>query len=79
MTATDKYLNNLYIYMINKYGVDAASRNIQDLEWYVNTGRASTVFLKKLFEAKIFVVARILHRGGSTEDVIKRLKAKLQV
>lgn len=56
------------------YGCDAAEREIAPLKWYINTGRASTAFLKKLFAAKPFMVARKLHMGGSDEEIIKRIR-----
>ena len=56
------------------YGSDAASREIAPLKWYINTGRASTSFLKKLIVAKPFMVARKLHAGGSDEEIIKRIR-----
>ena len=74
MTKSEIYLNNLYCYLIRKYGTDSANRDIQDIQWYINTGRASTEFMRKLYNVKIFVIARILHKGGSTEEVINRIK-----
>ncbi len=60
--------------MLTRWGCDAAEREIAPLKWYINTGRASTAFLKKLFAAKPFMVARKLHAGGSDEEIIKRIR-----
>ncbi len=60
--------------MLTRWGCDTAEREIAPLKWYINTGRASTAFLKKLFVAKPFMVARKLHMGGSDEEIIKRIR-----
>lgn len=64
-------------YMMKKYGVDAASRDIAPLKWYVGTERASLAFLRLLLAAKPFMIGRILHKGGSYEDAIQRVKVYL--
>ena len=61
--------------LMTRWGCAAAEREIAPLKWYVNTGRASTLFLKKLLRAKPFMVARKLHAGGSDEEIIKRVKS----
>ena len=61
--------------LMKKYGCTAADREIAPLIWYINTGRASTPFLKKLIDAKPFMVARRLHAGGSDTEIINRVKA----
>ena len=58
-----------------RWGCAAADREFEPLEWYVNTGRASVQFLEKLFDAKPFMVARKLHKCGSTDETIGRVKA----
>lgn len=61
--------------LMEKYGCTAADREISPLVWYVNTGRASTLFLEKLLNAKAFMIARKLHAGGSDAEIIDRVKA----
>lgn len=65
---------NIKRYMMFKWGCDAADREFYPLEWYVATGRASTTFLHKLFDAKPFMIGRLLHKGGSVDDAISRIK-----
>ena len=60
--------------LMKKYGCDAADRIIEPLVWYISTGRASTVFLRKLVNAKPFMVGRRLAAGGSTDEVVARVK-----
>ena len=38
--------------LMEKYGCTAADREIAPLIWYINTGRASTLFLKSLIDAE---------------------------
>ena len=60
--------------LMTKYGCTAADREIAPLIWYINTGRASTLFLKSLIDAKPFMIARKLHMGGSDTEIIERVK-----
>ena len=58
---------------------DEADCEIAPLAWYVNTGRASTEFLRALVTARPFMVARRLHEGGSYDEVIGRIKGLLKI
>lgn len=73
-TTIDNFLWETEQRLMLAYGCDAAEREVAPLKWYINTGRASTAFLKKLFAAKPFMVARKLHMGGSDEEIIKRIR-----
>lgn len=57
----------------NKYGWTQSERDIEPLNWYINTGRACHDFKAKLLDAKPFMVGRILHKGGSYEETIDRV------
>lgn len=61
----------------DKYGYTQAVRDMSPLNWYISTGRASVCFLRLLLGAKPFMIARILHAGGSDEEVLNRVKAYL--
>lgn len=65
------------IWLMRKYGVDEAHRMSSPLEWYILTGRASGAFLKAFKEAKTFIIGRQLEKGGSYDEAIARIKAKL--
>lgn len=56
-----------------------AQIEIDCLLYYINSGRASTPFLKALVNAKPFMIARKLHMGGSDSEKIGRLKAYLGI
>ena len=62
-------------YLMQRYGVDAARRDMYPLSWYVNTGRASVAYLRKLLSCKPYMIARKLHKGGSYDEVLDRVKA----
>ena len=63
-------------YIMRKYGVTRASLAVAPLKWYIGTGRACNDFLHWFLDAKTFVIARILQKEGSDDDIIRMLKAK---
>lgn len=73
-TLIDNGLWTIQKYLMERYGVDASYREIDPLRWYVDTGRASADFIKRVFNAKSFMIARKLHEGGSYDEVIQRIK-----
>ena len=76
-TVTDRYIWAVRLYLMKKYGVDAADRMMDPLTWYVGTCRASVDFLYKLKDVKPYVIGRILAKGGSTDEVIKNIKTRI--
>lgn len=66
-------------YLMKKYGASAASRDIEPLNWYINTGRASVSFISAVLDSKPFMIGRILHKGGSYDETIQRVKDYLGV
>ena len=76
-TEIDNYLWNVRLYLMKVHGTDAANKDVAPLEWYINTGRASAEFLKRLFQVRPFLRARILHNGGSYDDAIRRIKSRI--
>lgn len=73
-TSIDCALWAIKSHLMTKYGCDEADRSIAPLKWYINTGRASVDFLRKLMQAKPFMVARKLRQGGSDMEIIKRIQ-----
>lgn len=61
-------------HLIEKYGIDQSCRDMEPINWYINSGRASIEFIRLLLGAKQYMVARKLHQGGSTQEVITRIK-----
>lgn len=74
-TMIDTKLWNVEKYIMQKHGVDSARRALAPLDWYISTGRASAEFLKALCGAKSFMIGRLLTKGGSYDEVLKRVKA----
>lgn len=72
-TSIETFLWNVQRELMDRYGVDTAKREIEPLRWYVDTGRASTPCIKKMMEAKPFMLARKLHQCGSTSEIINRI------
>lgn len=70
----DRVVWEIQRHLMGQYGTDQAIRDISPLTWYINTGRASTGFLLALVQAKPFMIARRLHKGGSHNEVIARIK-----
>ena len=77
-TAIDENLWQIESYLMSRYGSDAAQREMHPLYWHIDTGRASTDFLKKLCASKPFMVGRILHKGGTYSEVIGRIKTYIE-
>ena len=51
---------------------------VYPLRWYVATGRASAPFMKSMLTIRPDVIARLLLKGGSDQEVMDRIKAKVQ-
>ena len=71
--AVDNALWAVEKYLMHKYGVDAARRDMDPLRWYIMTGRASADLEKRIASAKPFMLGRLLHQGGSYDEAIKRV------
>lgn len=50
---------------------------VSPLVWFIVTGRASTPFIHWFLDTKPYVIGRVLlNTPGSTDDVVRALKAK---
>lgn len=74
-TSTDTCLWHIERELMQRYGVDRAKRYMEPLHYYISTGRASVEFIRKLMQAKPFMVARKLAKGGSTDEALKRVQS----
>ena len=77
MTKSDEYIYKVAHYLMGKYGVDAAWRMIDPLQWYINTGRASATFLHNMYDVQPYCIGKILAKGGSYDDTVKRIRKRL--
>lgn len=75
----DEYVNRLLVCLYKTSTCDRAWAEIDPLLWWINTGRASTEFLRKLLDTKPYLVARRLRKGGSHEEVINRIFSLLRL
>lgn len=66
-------------YLRNKYGIDRGDNLMYSLVYYINTGRASTPFIKALIDAKPFVIGRVLASGGTDAEIVRKIKHKLNM
>ena len=74
LTGIDAYIWDVQRYIMDHKGVDASNRMIYPLKWYINTGRASNAFLRKLFEISPSRIARICMGTGSDDEIIGKIK-----
>jgi len=63
-------------YLMEKLGVDEAKRKMYPLDWYWS--RSNSYFLNWLINEKAYIIGRILLKGGSTDEVIGRMKRKAE-
>lgn len=77
-TTIDVCLWGIERYLMSKYGISQAQRDMSPLLWYVNTGRASIDFIRKLMQAKPYMIGRKLHAGGSYDEAIKRVSSYIR-
>lgn len=64
--------------IMRRNGCDAAARMIAPLKWYIYTGRASVEFLRLLRRARPVLVARDLAKGGSDDEMIRRVCKRIK-
>lgn len=78
-TGIDNYLHDLKMYIAKREGdYNTASRMLSPLLWYVNTGRASSDFLKALMKCPYFSIYTVLRQQDSIENTIKGIQRKLR-
>ena len=78
-TGIDNYLHDLKVYIAKREGdYNTASRMLSPLIWYVNTGRASSDFLKALMKCPYFSIYTVLRQQDSIENTIKGIQRKLR-
>lgn len=73
----DRYIWDVQRFLMKRFGVEVSERDVSPLQWYIQTGRAPSAFLKKLISAKPYMIARILHEGGSIQETVDRVKEYL--
>ena len=78
-TLIDNQLWAVKKYLMPRVGVDQAAQDVAPLNWYIGTGRASVEFMRAFVQAKAYMIGRVLHKGGSYDEAIRRVKEYLCV
>ena len=73
MTKAEKYLFDVHMILMTNCGVLSADRKIDPLAYYINSGRASALFLNRLYEIKPEVIAESLNKEGSCKQAMGRI------
>lgn len=71
----ESYFHTVQMCLVEKHRIpfDYAGTMVSDLSWYTDTGRASVEWCKRLLNTKPYLVARRVAKGGSTNEIIKRV------
>lgn len=77
-TSIDTCLWRIQMSIAKKHGYQLGEYFMYPLTWYINSGRASMEFLRRLLKAKPFMIGRILAKGGSDQEVMNRIKGYLK-
>lgn len=77
MTQSEYILMRYHTMLMKKHGILGAERLMTPLSWYINTGRASMDYIRRLAAADESKVIAILEQDGSVEAVLNNLVALL--
>ena len=77
MTQAEYILMRYHTLLMKKHGILGAERLMTPLSWYINTGRASVDYIRRLEKADENRVVAILEQDGSVEAVLNNLVAFL--
>jgi hypothetical protein len=77
MTKSDRYIWKVEEYLLRTHGVTETWRMLDPLQWYINTGRASVTFLHLLYDVKPYCIGKILAKGGSHDEVIRKIRKRI--
>ena len=75
--AIGRYLWAVKSPLTQYYGVCRGTMKMYPLEYYINSGRASADFLRKLLSADPKIISKILSYGGSDAEVMDRIKREI--
>ena len=67
------YITDLLVLLSRGSTWDQANRDVSPLTWYIDTGRASTDFLRRLLATKPYLIARRLRKGGTYDETLRRI------
>lgn len=73
-TQIDNFLWEVQKWLMNHYSISQAQDDIAPLRWYIGTDRAPLDFIRAMLTKKPYLIAKNLHKGGSYDESIARLK-----
>ena len=77
--ALENYIADLKLYISKKEDSQTADRMISPLVYYINTGRASTDFIKNLLNTKFYSIYTVLRKQETDYRIIQLLKKKVGI
>lgn len=78
-TGIENYISDLKLYISKKENIKTADRMTFPLIYYINTGRASTDFIKNLLNMKFYSIYTVLRKQKSDNEIIQLLKKKVRI
>ena len=78
-TGIENYIADLKLYISKKEDSQIADRMISPLVYYINTGRASTIFIKNLLNMKFYSIYTVLRKQETDDKIIQLLKKKVWI
>lgn len=78
-TGIENYISDLKLYISQREDIKTADRMIFPLVYYINTGRASTDFIKNLLNMKFYSIYTVLRKQKSDNEIIQLLKKKVGI
>lgn len=78
-TGIENYIADLKLYISGKEDSKTADRMISPLVYYINTGRASTDFIKNLLHMKFYSIYTVLRKQETDDRIIQLLKKKVGI
>lgn len=74
MTQSDTYIYSVIDALSRTRTYREASNIAYALAWYINSGRASGVWIRQICTIKPYLIARQLAKGGSIDAQVERVK-----
>lgn len=83
MTKSDYYLRDVWEYIIRKelWNITQTDNAVYPLKWYIDTGRASAEFLRRMYAIRPFLIGRLLVRASrehaTVDETVTLIKNKI--
>ena len=80
MTRSDYYLREVWEYIMRKelWNITQTDNAVYPLKWYIDTGRASAEFLRRMYAIRPFLIGRRLIKAAkehyTTDEAVQLVK-----